>query len=110
MKTFLIFSLVFAIMFMVGGKALAVELVNPIGAGDIPTLIDKIATWLLEIGATISTIIILWSALIFMTSGGNKDKVTQARKTLWYAIIGIVILLVAKGITSIIKGFLSGSF
>ncbi len=85
---------------------------NPLGSGgkDIPTLIDTIATWLLGIGSTIAVMIVIWAAFLFMTSGGNKERVTKARKTLWYAIIGLTILLLAKGVTSIIQNFLSGQF
>ena len=92
--------------------AQSITIPNPLGSGgkDIPTLIDTIATWLLGIGSTIAVIIVIWAAFLFMTSGGNVERVTMARKTLWYAIIGIVILLLAKGVTSIIQNFLSGQF
>ncbi len=90
--------------------AMALEIPNPLGSGasTIPQLIDKIATWLLEIGLVISTIIILYAAFLFMTSGGSAEKVTTARKTLLYAIIGITVLLLAKGVTTLIQNVLSG--
>ncbi len=110
MKNLLIFALFFGIMTISAYSALALEIPNPLGSGasTIPQLIDKIATWLLEIGLVISTIIILWAAIVFMTSGGNQQRVTQARQTLWYVIIGITVLLLAKGVTSLIQNFLSG--
>ncbi len=90
-------------------SAQVVEIPNPLGStSDIPTLIDKIATWLLGIGSTIAVIVILWAAFLFMTAGGNKERVTKARQTLWYAIIGLTVLLLAKGVTSIVENFLSG--
>ena len=110
MKTLLLFIFFSAIVLGNGVLAADITIPNPLGSGgsDIPTLIDTIATWLLKIGLIISTIIILWAAIVFMTSGGNQVRVTQARKTLWYAIIGITILLLAKGVTSIIQNLLSG--
>jgi len=112
MKTLLIFGLFFGIMTISTYNALAIEIPNPLGSGgsDIPTLINSIATWLLEIGATIAIIMILWSALLFMTAGDNKDKVTRASKTLWYAIIGLTVLILAKGVTLFIQNVLSGRF
>lgn len=112
MKNLLLFVLFFGTLVFSAHYAMALEIPNPLGSGgrDIPTLIDTIATWLLEIGLVISTIIILWAAFLFMTSGGSETKVTMARKTLWYAIIGITVLLLAKGVTSIIQNFLSGQF
>jgi magnesium-transporting ATPase (P-type) len=107
----LIFFLVFAIMTNV---AIAEDIVidNPLGSGgkDIPTLIGTIANWLLGIGITISTIIVLWAAFLFMTSGGSEKRVTQARQTLWYAIIGLSVLLLASGVSIFIQNVLSGNF
>jgi hypothetical protein len=112
MKNLLIFGLFFGILVLSAPYALALEIPNPLGPGgkDIPTLIDKIATWLLEIGATIAVIIVLYAAVLFMTSGGNQARVTMARQTLWYAIIGLAILLLAKGVTLFIQNVLSGKF
>lgn len=90
-----------------GGGGNVVEIPNPISAGDFPTLVNQIADWLLSIGLIISTGVVIWSAYLFLFAGGNKDRVTQARNTLWYAIIGIVILLLAKGVASIIASFFS---
>lgn len=108
MKNLLIFVLFFGIVIFGAHYAMALTISNPLGAGTIPELIDKIADWLLGIGLIISTIIVIWAAFLFMTSGGNAEKVTTARKTLLYAIIGITVLLLAKGVTSIIESFLSG--
>ena len=112
MKKLLRFVLFFGIVVISAHNAMAqnITIPNPLSAGTIPELVDKIATWLLEIGLTISTIISIWAAFVFMTSGGNTERVTMARKTLWYAIIGTVILLLAKGVTSIILNFLGGQF
>ena len=113
MKTLLIFALFFGIVAISAFNAMAqsITIPNPLGSGgkDIPTLIDTIATWLLEIGTTIAVIIVIWAAFLFMTSGGNQEKVTMARKTLWYAIIGLALLILAKGVTSIIQNLLSGN-
>gem|GEM_PF-3142880 len=102
-----IFFLFFVIMTNIAIGAV-IDIPNPLISGDIPTLIDAIATWLLGIGITISTIIVLWSAFLFMTSGGNAERVTRARQTLWYAIIGLTILLLASGVALLIQNTLRG--
>ena len=107
----LIFFIFFAIMANVALGAV-IEIPNPLGSGgkDIPTLIGTIANWLLGIGTVISTIIVLWSAFLFMTSGGSPARVTQARQTLLYAIIGLAILLLADGVSLLIQNFLRGNY
>lgn len=103
----LAFIFFFAIILISAQSALALTILNPLGdnGSDIPTLISTIAQWLLKIGSVIAVIVILWAALVFMTSGGNKDRITTARQTLWYAIIGLVILLLATGVAESIKIF-----
>ena len=88
--------------------AQTVTIPNPLASNSIMDLVAQIADWLLKIGLTISTIIIIWAAIVFMTSGGSTERVTMARKTLWYAIIGIVVLLLADGVAIFIKNFLGG--
>lgn len=112
MKKVLIFGLFFIILIISVHGALALEILNPLGDGgsDIPTLINTIAKWLLGIGSTIAVIVILWAAFLFMTSGGNQTKVTLARQTLWYAIIGLALLLLATGVSELVKNILSGKF
>lgn len=99
---------------IIANRALAaiITIPNPLGSGgkDIPTLIGTIATWLLGIGTVISTIVVLWAAFLFMTSGGSPARVTQARQTLLYAIIGLAVLLLANGVSLVIQNFLRGNF
>lgn len=111
LKSYLLLtSTLFAIIvvFAPFARAQTISLINPLEANDLVTLIDQIATWLLTIGLTISTLVIIWSALQFMVSGGSEKRVESARKTIWWAVVGIVVLLLAKGITLIIAGFLGG--
>lgn len=110
-KNLLIFFLFFGIM-AISAHAAVIEIPNPLGTGgsDIPTLIGTIANWLLGIGTVLATIVVLWAAFLFMTSGGNAARVTQARQTLLYAIIGLAVLLLADGVSLLIQNFLSGNF
>jgi len=111
MKTFLLFFLFVTIIANVA-MAQGITIDNPLGSGgkDIPTLIGTIATWLLGIGTVLATIVVLWSAFLFMTSGGSQTRVTQARQTLLYAIIGLAVLMLADGVALLIQNFLKGNF
>ena len=45
-----------------------------------------------------AVIIIIISGIRFMTSGGNSDKATEARKTLTGALIGLAVIVMARAI------------
>jgi hypothetical protein len=81
-------------------------LTNPLGVGTIPALIDKIATYLIELAAPIVTIMILIGAFKMLTAAGNETKFAEGKKTVTYAAIGMAIVILAKGITAIITSFL----
>jgi len=50
---------------------------------------------------------LLWAAFLWMTSSGDETKVGDARKTLIYALVGVAIAIVAKGLISIVQQLLS---
>ena len=88
-------------------KPLVLE--NPLGGAgvdSIPALIDKITTFLVEAAAPIVTIMILVGAFKMLTAAGNENKFQEGKKTITYAIIGMAVVLLSKGVTSIIKDFL----
>lgn len=78
---------------------------NPLKVQTVRELIDLILNYLLVIAIPLSTIVIIYAAMLFMISGGDPKRVDTARKTLFYAVIGIAILLIAKGVTFTITKF-----
>lgn len=76
-------------------------------AADIVNLICRIAGFLFTFAFVFSLLMLLFSAFTFMTAGGDAEKVTQARKTFLYAVVGLVVALSAKGLVLVI-GALAG--
>ena len=62
-----------------------------------------------DIAAPLATIMVLVGAFQLITSSGDPEKVSQGKKTITYAAIGLVVALIAGGIVSIIQSFVSGS-
>lgn len=52
---------------------------------------------LYAIGA-ISVIMLIWGGLRYITSGGDNKKITDAKNTILYAIIGLIIAVLAYAI------------
>ncbi len=90
------------------GKTTSVSFVieNPIQAKSLVDLAKAIGRFLLQIAIPIAVIIIIYSGLLFLTSGGNKDKVVKARTALLYAVIGLAIILIGQGFFTLIKSIL----
>lgn len=76
------------------------------GEGAVQTLGAKIANIFGTIIMAISVIMILYAALMFLTAGGDGEKITSARSTLIYALIGVAVALLAYVLPNIISGFI----
>lgn len=78
-----------------GGTSVATSTVNT--PGGVIGVIDKIAFWMFNILMALGTVFILFSAFLFLTSGGDTEKVSTARRALVYAIVALVIGVLAGG-------------
>jgi hypothetical protein len=52
---------------------------------------------------------VFYAAYLYLTAAGNKELLGKAKKQLLYAVIAMVIGLMAAGLPSLINAFLSGS-
>ena len=79
---------------------------NPIGATSTIEIINRITNYLMWIAIVSAPMMIIVAAFTFLTSGGNERKVATAKKMLMWAIIGIALVVVSKGVVSLIREFL----
>jgi len=82
---------------------------NPLGTESFTELVNRIATWVFNIGIALATVMFLWGALLFMTSGGSPERVAQAKRTMVWAAVGLVVCLCGAGITILIRNLLGAS-
>ena len=67
---------------------------------DVNMVINIVAA----LGASVAVIIIIIAGLRMVTSAGNPDAVGNARKTIIYALAGLVVVLAARLIIGIVLG------
>ena len=94
------------------GKAWG-EIVQNCMDGEVPTLkclpavFQNIVTAALILAGIVAVILIVLSGIKLITSGGDPKQVEGARKTMTYAIIGLVLILLSFFIIKLI-GFMTG--
>jgi len=87
-----------------------ITLHNPAGSNTtIADLIHNITSGLVTIATPIVAIMVLIGAFQILFAAGDPEKFKRGKKTILYTIIGYAIILVASGITSIIKDLLGSS-
>jgi hypothetical protein len=87
------------------GTGLNVNMVNK----PIANVLGTVANYVIGVLLIVAVFYVLWAAYTFMTSAGEADKVSEARKRIMYAGIGVVVALLAKGIISLVLNAVNSS-
>ncbi|MFA5392572.1 MAG: TrbC/VirB2 family protein [Candidatus Paceibacterota bacterium] len=77
---------------------------------DNPTeLVTTILNWFFGIVIIVAAIMIISAGFTYVTSAGNADKIKGAMNTIIYALVGIAVALLAKGLVFMVCKFISGA-
>ena len=69
---------------------------------NIVELLTRIVNWFFLIVMGLAVLMLLFAGLKWITSAGNEESITTARKMLIWALVGIAIALLSKGLVSLI--------
>lgn len=78
---------------------------DPVNVGGV---VGGIVQWLLFAVGAISVIMLIWGGIRYATSAGDSNKVTSAKNTIMYALIGLAVALLAYAIVGLVINSLSG--
>ncbi len=90
----------------VDGDGISNSITNPTTNWGMICMVDSIMTvtdWIFYILLLVAVIMIIIGGFMFITSAGSPEKATGARQILIYAIIGLIIAVLAKLIPSIVR-------
>jgi len=74
-----------------------------VGSGvQLNDIIITIINWATGLLILLAVVFIIWAAFIYLTAGGDTEKVGKANKILIYAAVAIAIALLAQGIVFIV--------
>ncbi len=86
-----------------------ISIPNPLKADSVEKVVSSIGNYLIGISAAVLTVMVLWGAFQFMTSGGNEERVSKGKKTIYWAVLGFIVLLIAGGLASLVADILGGA-
>ena len=106
-----------AASFLLGGRAFAQDPptgVIPTGAEatditsitDVQEVVTRIVGWAQVFFYIIATLFIIFAAFKYLTSGGEDEKVKEAKNMLIYSIVAIAIAAVSGGVVLVVRNFL----
>ena len=83
-------------------------LTNPLAGAGVNTFgefMQKIAQVATQIGLPIVIIFMIYAGLLFVSARGNEEKLTQAKNTFFWAVIGALLVVGAYAIATAIQNF-----
>lgn len=78
------------------------------GADQVSKTIKSVIQLFQVIVGLISVFMIIYGGLKYITSGGNDNAIKGARNTILYAVIGLVIVVIAQAIVSFVLNRFDG--
>jgi len=73
------------------------------------SILTKALNWVFGIVIFIAAIMLIWAGFTYITSSGDADKMKRALNSVVYALIGIGIAVLAKGLVYMICVFVGGT-
>ena len=89
------------------GLALEVKIKNPLeksGITTLPGFIESALNMVLVVGVPIVALAIIYSGFLFVSAQGNSEKISEAKNTLKFTLIGAALLLGSWVIAQAIQG------
>lgn len=84
-----------------------ISLPNPLSSETLEQLIDVVINWLLVITLPIVIFLIVYAGAQILISGIAPKQREEAKNVIKYALIGYVIILLAKILVGVVKGLFS---
>lgn len=80
------------------------------GAAGISLFFNNLITLIYIIAAVVFIFMLLWGALEWISSGGDKEKVSNAKRRITHALVGITLFAVAFAIIRVVGIFTGFQF
>ena len=81
----------------------------PINATSVEAVIGGIVDWVYKIALVVAPLMIMIGGFYLITAAGDPEKVNTGKKIITWTIVGIVVVLLATSVKSVIEGLLEQS-
>jgi len=81
---------------------------NPLEAESITGFLETVVDVLVTLSIPVIAVAIIYSGFLFITAGGNKDKIEKAKSFALYTLIGAGIIIGAEVIITVLENTASG--
>lgn len=104
-KILAVLVLVFMVVpfFVLADSSSGAELPNPLGdTKDIPSLAANLIKVVLGLVGVLALVMFIYGGILWMTSGGNEQKIKKGKDTLVWATLGLAIIFFSYAIVNFV--------
>lgn len=107
-KAFVLFYSAAVVTVLCVNSVIAIEVVvdNPIETGDFAKIIENTLLWVLGIAGSIALFMLIVGGIMYITSGGDEQKVATAKKMFNFTVLGLIIVLLSYSIIKALNDIL----
>ena len=98
-----IFSTLILTLLLLPVLTSAVEFQNPLEYGTFDELVTAIISFIFTIAVVVTPLMIIIGAFYLLTAAGDPKRVETGKTIISYALIGLVVILLARAIIYVIK-------
>ncbi|MCP6719427.1 MAG: peptidase inhibitor family I36 protein [Patescibacteria group bacterium] len=80
---------------------------NPLAEDDFKVIINNITDFIFQISIVVVPLVIVAAGFLFVTAGGEPQQISTAKKIIIWALVGFFIVLLAKGISTLLLNILN---
>ena len=88
---------------LLAAPVLAVSIENPLSAQDFITFLNNLLTFAIQLAIPVATIMLIVAGFYYITAQGEQNKVETAHTIVKWVLIGLLIVLCAKGIVDFMR-------
>lgn len=78
---------------------------SALGGDSLGVIVKNVVNALLYVIGALAVIMLIWGGIRYTTSGGNANSVTAAKNTILYAVIGLIVAILAYAIVNWVIDF-----
>ncbi|MBZ9572070.1 hypothetical protein KJA15_01940 [Patescibacteria group bacterium] len=104
LKKTIFFSFLFFLLMPLLAEAIEIE--NPLKYDTFEEIVEGIIDFIFVIAVALVPLMIIVAGFYFVTAGGDPGRIRTAKQIMFWTIIGFAIVLLAKGLITVIKQIL----
>jgi len=85
------------------------EIVPDFSFAQIIAILENIGNWVFFMGLLIVPVMVIVGAAIFLTAGGDPNKMGTAKKIFLWTGVGFILIVMAKGVFTVLRSILGVS-